>query len=83
MVFCPGEVIEIIPPHVHMQIEVLFRAGTPPMTTVGEPGDQGAAVTGTQGTGVSTPIAAAVADATAGFAGFVHMPKGMMLIIGT
>ena len=30
---------------------------------------------GTQGMGVSTPMAAAVADATVGLAGLEHMPK--------
>jgi hypothetical protein len=32
-----------------------------------------------QGTGVSTPAAAVVAVATAGFEGVMHMPNGMML----
>jgi hypothetical protein len=35
-----------------------------------------------QGMGVNTPKAAAVADATAGFVGVVHMPNGMMLTMG-
>jgi hypothetical protein len=34
------------------------------------------------GIGVSTPMAAAVAAATAGFAGDMHMPNGMMLTMG-
>lgn len=46
------------------------------MVTVGEPGIQGAVVTGMQGIGVKTPNAAAVAEATVGFAGDEHMPKG-------
>jgi hypothetical protein len=33
--------------------------------------------------GVSTPIAAAVAAATEGFAGDMHIPNGMMFTIGT
>jgi hypothetical protein len=33
--------------------------------------------------GVSTPKAAAVAAATCGFAMEVHIPKGMMFVIGT
>jgi hypothetical protein len=36
-----------------------------------------------QGIGVSTPNAAAVAAATAGFAGDMHMPNGMMFTKGT
>ena len=39
-------------------------------------------VFGTQGIGVSTPSAAAVAEATTGFEGLLHIPKGMMLTIG-
>jgi hypothetical protein len=50
--------------------------------TVGEPGIHGAVVTGMQGIGVSTPIAAAVAAATVGFEGEVHMAKGMMFMNG-
>ena len=38
---------------------------------------------GTQGIGVSTPIAAAVAEATVGLLGDWHMPKGRILAIGT
>jgi hypothetical protein len=34
------------------------------------------------GIGVSTPMAAAVAAATSGFAGEEHIPNGMMLVIG-
>jgi hypothetical protein len=34
------------------------------------------------GMGVSTPKAAAVAAATEGFAGDMHMPKGMMFTKG-
>jgi hypothetical protein len=35
------------------------------------------------GIGVSTPKAAAVAAATSGFDGVMHMPNGMILTIGT
>jgi hypothetical protein len=48
----------------------------PPPTT------QGAGVTGTQGIGVKTPKAAAVAAATVGFDGELHMPKGGIFKIG-
>jgi D-serine deaminase-like pyridoxal phosphate-dependent protein len=49
---------------------------------VGEPGVQGATVLGMQGMGVSTRSAAAVAVATTGLAGDMHMPKGLMLTMG-
>ena len=65
-----------------MHLHVLFTVGFPPTNTVGDPGAQGAAVTGTQGIGVKTPSAAAVAAATCGFAMEVHIPKGMILTIG-
>ena len=39
-------------------------------------------MTGMQGMGVSTPKAAAVAEATVGLAIDWHMPKGMMLTMG-
>lgn len=51
------------------------------MSTVGEPGDQGAVVTGVQGMGVRTP-AADVAAATVGFEVDLHIAKGMMFVIG-
>lgn len=77
-----GFAIWITPPYIHISFELLLRAGLPPISTVGEPGIQGAVVTGIQGMGVRTPIAAAVAAATAGFAGFLHIPNGMMFVIG-
>jgi hypothetical protein len=78
----PGEVIEITPPQLHMHLEEACRAGLLPIITVAEPGLHGALVTGTQGCGVSTPCAAAVADATCGLASELHMPKGAIFIIG-
>lgn len=52
------------------------------MSTVGDPGTHGAAVTGTQGWGVSTPLLAAVAEATAGLDVVVHIPKGKIFTLG-
>lgn len=69
-------------PKAQASTEVLFKAGTPPNMTVGEPTTHGAGVSGVQGTGVGTPIAAAVAETNAGLVGDIHMPKGMMLTIG-
>ena len=50
--------------------------------TVGHPGAHGATVLGTHGIGVKTPRAAAVAAATVGLANELHIPKGMIFIIG-
>lgn len=55
--------------------------GDPP-TRTREVEIHGAGVTGTQGMGVRTPSAAAVAEATTGFAMDRHMPKGTMFTIG-
>jgi hypothetical protein len=53
-----------------------------PSNTVGDPGIQGAGVTGIHGTGVGVPMAAAVADTKAGLVGDMHIPKDGMLTIG-
>lgn len=79
----PGFTICMTPAQLHMHLHVLLSAGFPPTSTVGDPGAHGAAITGVQGMGVSTPAAAAVADATCGFAIDVHIPNGMILVIGT
>lgn len=83
MVACPGKPMEMTPPQVHMQVQVLFRAGMPPIMVVAAPGVHGLVVTGMQGIGVNTPRVAAVADATVGLAIDMHMPNGGMLVIGT
>src|SRR5258707_11337523 len=70
------------PPQLHISFELLFSAGILPIITVGDPGAQGAAVTGTHGMGVSTPSAAAVAAATIGFDGELHIPNGGIFAIG-
>ena len=72
----------ITPAQAHMHFEVLVRAGIPPISTVGDPGVHGAGTKGTQGMGVSTPMAAAVADATVGLVGDLHMPNDGMFAIG-
>lgn len=74
--------MEITPPQAHMALESLVRAGFPPMSTVGLPGTHGPGMTGMQGMGVNTPIAAAVAAATVGFAIEVQVAKGGMFTIG-
>ena len=78
----PGNTMLIMPAQLHMHRDVLSSIGWPPSNTVGAPGAQGEAVAGMHGIGVSTPIAAAVAAATVGFAGDMHMPNGMMFVIG-
>src|SRR6516165_2742567 len=78
----PGTVTWITPPHMHINWQVLSSEGLLPVSTVGAPGTQGDTVIGMQGCGVSTPSAAAVAAATIGLAGLMHMPKGTMLTIG-
>lgn len=78
----PGLTTWITPPQEHINLELLLRAGMLPIRTVGDPGAHGAAVTGTQGMGVRTPNAAAVAAATVGLEGELHMPNGGMLEMG-
>lgn len=50
--------------------------------TVGLVETQGETMTGTQGIGVSTPKAAAVAEATLGFDKVLHIPNGIIFTIG-
>src|SRR3954454_20621302 len=70
------------PPHWHRQVQLALREGWRLISTVGEPGTHGAVVTGMHGWGGRGPMAAAVAAATCGLVGVVHMPKGAMLAIG-
>lgn len=76
-------VIWMTPPQAHMHFELSFSVGMDPIITVGAPGTQGATVIGTHGIGVNTPSAAAVAAATVGLEGLLHIPNGMMFSIGT
>ena len=78
----PGIKMLMTPAQVHMHLLELFSAGFLPIITVGEPGAQGAVVTGMQGWGVKTPLAAVVAAATCGLANELHIPKGMIFFIG-
>jgi hypothetical protein len=64
-------------------MEMLSSVVKGPIFTVIPPGVQGVGVTGTQGIGVSTPNAAAVAAATSGLLGVVHIPNGIMFTNGT
>ena len=64
-----------------MSLQLSSSAGTLLMSSL-PPGAHGETITGMQGMGVSTPIAAAVADATVGLDMDWHMPKGMTLTMG-
>ena len=66
----------------HIQVWVLSSAGMLPNKTFGVPVIHGVLVAGMQGIGVRTPSAAAVADATIGLLGVVHIPNGMILTMG-
>lgn len=81
-VTCPGKVTEMTPPHMHINFELSLTLGIFLTNTNGFPGVHGVVVLGTQGIGVSTPIAADVADATVGLARDMHTPKGGILTIG-
>ena len=78
----PGVTNEITPAHMHISVEVLSRVGMLPSKTLGAPGTHGATVAGMHGIGVSTPMAAAVAAATIGLAGDIHIPNGMIFTMG-
>src|SRR5579863_8570568 len=65
-----------------MSLQSLVTAGAPATSTFGAPGSHGAGNAGTHGIGVSTPSAAAVADATSGFARLLHIPNVGTLAIG-
>ena len=73
---------EICPAHMHMLRHWLVRAGMPSTILSGLPGIHGVVTTGTQGAGVNTPKAAAVAEMTAGLEGDEHMPKEPMQVMG-
>src|SRR5664279_5597860 len=83
VVIWPACVIEIVPAHIQLHVLSEVSAGIPPTETVEEPGDHGPAIAGMHGWGVRTPNAAAVAAATCGLAGEVHIPKVAMFVIGT
>src|SRR5580700_5570782 len=66
----------------HINCDVSSSVGISPSNTVGAPGTHGATVMGMQGIGVRTTMAAAVAAATMGSAGDMHMPTGMIFTLG-
>jgi hypothetical protein len=60
-------------------LQELLRAGILPISTVGEPGIQGAGVTGVQGAVAPTAFAAT----EAGFAGELQIPNGTIFFPST
>ena len=70
----------MVPPKEQTHFEESVRAGIFATITFVEPGAHGAAMAGVQACGVSTPLAADVADATAGLAIDVHMAKPVMFV---
>ncbi len=75
-------VMLIWPAYEHMSLQSWVKQGFPFISTFGFVGIHVPAGAGVQGWGVSTPRAAAVADATVGFASEVHMPKGPTFDMG-
>lgn len=71
------------PPHAHWHMHGEVTAGWPPIMVRVATGFHGPIGFGTHGIGVSTPSAAAVAEATDGLANELHIPKGGMFVTGT
>src|SRR5207237_9723569 len=67
---------EMTPAQRQLQVHALSSAGRPPIVTAGDPGTQGEAVAGMQGFGVKGGVL------TAGFAGLLHRPNGLMFAKG-
>lgn len=72
----------MVPLQAHEQVDCEVRAVCSAMVTPSAPLDHGLTTTGVHGAGVSAPMAAAVAAATAGFASVLQAPKGAMFTIG-
>jgi hypothetical protein len=78
----PGAVIEMTPPHTHIAVQPVCRAGWPCTITLEAPGVHGDDVAGTHGAGLKTPSLAAVAAATTGLDIVPHIPNVGMFTIG-
>ena len=70
------------PPHTHIAVQPVCRAGWPCTITLEAPGVHGDDVDGTHGAGVKTPSLAAVAAATTGLDIVPHIPNVGMFTIG-
>lgn len=74
----PEKETVIEPPKLQLRVLEAVSIGMPPITALVDPGDQGPAGVGIQAPGVGVPMAAVVAAMTAGFAGAIHIPKGII-----
>jgi hypothetical protein len=79
----PGIVTVMTPPHAHTQVLGEVSTGRPPISVRVATGIHEPVGFGTHGMGVSTPSAAAVADATVGLASELHIANGGMFASGT
>jgi hypothetical protein len=70
------------PPHAHIAVQPVCRAGWPCTMTFEAPGVHGDDVAGTHGAGVNAPSLAAVAAATTGLDIVPHIPNVGMFTIG-
>jgi hypothetical protein len=77
-----GTDTDITPPNMHAHVLMELATGSMPWNVVREGGAQVVGIRGVHGIGVSAPIAAAVALATAGLAGLRHRPNGRILTTG-
>lgn len=75
ILLCPGAHTDMEPPYAHISFASLQKHGLFPASIFASAGIHVPAGTIVQGCGVNTPRAAAVADATWGFARELHIPK--------
>jgi hypothetical protein len=73
----------IMPPQAQRHLLSTVARGISSAVSKIDGGAHGAGMSGTQGIGVRTPKAAAVAVMTSGLAGLLHMPNGGIFMIGT
>lgn len=78
----PGAIGAIIPPYEHINLEVKSITGNVLIITCTVAGVHGAVVFGKQGPCCTAPRLAAIIAATAGFAGLLHITKGIILTKG-
>ena len=78
----PGIPMLMTPPNAQLHMAPATSAGCLANRVSGAIGVHGAGTTGTQGIGVRTPSAAAVAAATVGLDNDMHMPNGAMFTMG-